>query len=58
LKNGSATAQDKQGLISDFAKVLDPTSVVKEAEYALSAKYSQSKVNQYKQEIYNYLMVG
>jgi hypothetical protein len=30
LRNNTATAQDKQALISDFAKVLDPTSVVRE----------------------------
>jgi len=58
LEDGAATAQDKQALISDFAKVLDPTSVVREGEYALAAKYSQSKMNQYKQEAYNYVTVG
>ena len=58
LKNSAATAQDKQALISDFAKALDPTSVVREGEYALAGKYSQSKLAAYKQEAYNYVNAG
>lgn len=54
LRNNTATAQDKQALISDFAKVLDPTSVVREWEYALAGKYSQSKIDKIKQETYNF----
>lgn len=30
LSKGTATPQDKQQLINDFAKILDPTSVVRE----------------------------
>lgn len=54
LNTWKATAQDKQQLISDFAKVLDPTSVVREWEYALAAKYWQSKVNKTIQDISNW----
>lgn len=54
LDTWKATAQDKQQLISDFAKVLDPTSVVREWEYALAAKYGQSKVNKTIQDISNW----
>lgn len=54
LDTGKATAQDKQQLISDFAKVLDPTSVVRTEEYALAAKYGQSAINKTIQEISNW----
>lgn len=58
LDDGTATPQDKQALISDFAKVLDPTSVVREWEYALAGKYSQSKIGKRKQEVTNYFTTG
>lgn len=58
LENGTATAQDKQAFISDFAKVLDPTSVVREGEYAIAANYSQSKIDKMKQEVYNFFNTG
>lgn len=58
LTNGTATPQDKQQLINDFAKVLDPTSVVREGEYALAGKYSQSKIDQMKQEVTNFFTTG
>lgn len=54
LDTWKATAQDKQQLISDFAKVLDPTSVVRTEEYALAAKYGQSAINKTIQEISNW----
>jgi hypothetical protein len=40
-----------QGLISDYAKSLDPTSVVRTEEYLTSKKYSQSFINKIKGEI-------
>lgn len=58
LKNGTQTSQDDQQLISDFAKVLDPDSVVRESEYELSSKYSMSKLSRMKQDAYNYLKTG
>ena len=54
LSKWTATPQDKQQLINDFAKILDPTSVVREWEYALAGKYSQNKIYAMKQEISNY----
>lgn len=54
LDEGTATAQDKQQLISDFAKILDPDSVVREGEYALAGKYSQSKLESMAQEVKNF----
>lgn len=54
LDTGKATAQDKQQLISDFAKILDPTSVVRTEEYTLAAKYWQSAINKTIQEISNW----
>ena len=54
LANGTATPQDKQQLINDFAKILDPTSVVREWEYALAGRYSQDKLTAMWQEISNY----
>jgi hypothetical protein len=56
MKSGNTTPQDKQQLISDFAKVLDPESVVRESEYELSAKYSQSRLAKYTNEMQNYLL--
>lgn len=58
LKDGSATPQDKQQLINDFAKILDPDSVVREGEYALAGKYSQSKIDTWKQEVKNFFTTG
>ena len=58
LKNWTQTSQDDQQLISDFAKVLDPDSVVRESEYELSSKYSMSRLNKMKQDAYNYLKTG
>lgn len=58
LANWTATPQDKQQLVNDFAKILDPTSVVREGEYALAGKYSQSKIDSMKQEITNYFTTG
>ncbi len=58
LKDGSATPQDKQQLINDFAKILDPDSVVREGEYALAGKYSQSKIDAWKQEVKNFFTTG
>ena len=54
LANWTATPQDKQQLVNDFAKILDPTSVVREWEYALAGKYAQNKIDSMKQEISNY----
>lgn len=54
LANWTATPQDKQQLVNDFAKILDPTSVVREGEYALAGKYAQNKIDSMKQEISNY----
>ena len=54
LAKWTATPQDKQQLINDFAKILDPTSVVREGEYALAGKYSQDKLTAMWQEISNY----
>lgn len=36
------SSSQKQGIISDYAKALDPDSVVREGEYNTVAKYSQS----------------
>jgi len=40
-----------QAVIYNFAKMLDPDSVVREGEYATVKKYSQSLLNKYKGEI-------
>jgi len=47
----SSSSPQQQGIISDFAKSLDPISVVREGEYALAAKYSQSAISKAKGEI-------
>lgn len=41
----------QQSLIVEYAKLLDPGSVVRESEFELTKKYSQSKLNQIKNEI-------
>lgn len=38
----SLSSSQRQGIISDYAKALDPDSVVREGEYATVAKYSSS----------------
>jgi hypothetical protein len=42
-----------QSVVYNFAKALDPESVVREGEYATVKKYSQSLFNKYKGEISN-----
>jgi hypothetical protein len=44
---------DHQALIYDFAKALDPESVVREGEYETIKKYSQNIINKYKGEVEN-----
>ena len=36
------SSSQKQGIISDYAKALDPDSVVREGEYATVARYAQN----------------
>lgn len=52
------TSQDKQALISNFAKVLDPSSVVRDSEYATTAGFTQSKIEKLQQEVNNYFDTG
>lgn len=47
----SKNPADHQAVVYNFAKMLDPESVVREGEYATIAKYSQSTVNKYKGEL-------
>jgi len=47
----NASGPQAQGLISDYAKILDPQSVVREAEFIVTSKYSQSLANKILGEI-------
>lgn len=49
----SKNPADHQTVVYQFAKSLDPESVVREGEYATIAKYAQSMVSRYKKEITN-----
>lgn len=42
VKVSDLSSSQRQGIISDYAKALDPDSVVREGEYATVAKYSSS----------------
>ena len=42
IKVSDLSSSQRQGIISDYAKALDPDSVVREGEYATVAKYSSS----------------
>lgn len=42
MKVSDLSSSQRQGIISDYAKALDPDSVVREGEYATVAKYSSS----------------
>jgi hypothetical protein len=51
LSNQTQNPSDDQALIYALAKTLDPTSSVREGEYATAQKYSQSMVKQYGRSI-------
>jgi len=47
----SKNPSQHQALITKYAKFLDPTSVVRESEFAVTQKYSQSKLKRISKEI-------
>lgn len=47
LSNKTTNPSDDQGLVYALAKALDPSSAVREGEYATVQKYAQSMVNAY-----------
>lgn len=47
----SKNPSQHQALITKYAKFLDPTSVVRESEFAVTQKYSQSKLDKIANEI-------
>ena len=51
ISSVSKNPAQHQALITKYAKFLDPTSVVRESEFAITKKYSQSKLNQISKEI-------
>lgn len=51
LSNTTTNPSDDQALIYAFAKAMDPTSVVREGEYATVQKYAQSWVSAYGKSI-------
>ena len=58
INTWKSTPQDQQQLITAFAKVLDPTSVVREAEFDITAKYWQAGYQKTLQEVTNYFKAG
>lgn len=59
LKNKELNGSDIQGLITNYAKVLDPTSVVRESEFAMAQKWaSQGAIDRAKTSIATYLNWG
>ena len=59
LKNKELNGSDIQGLITNYAKVLDPTSVVRESEFAMAQKWAnQWAIDRAKTSIATYLNGG
>jgi hypothetical protein len=57
--NQDLTWPEIQGLISNYAKILDPTSVVRESEYAMAQKWaSQWVIDKTKQQIATFIAGG